>query len=476
MQRSGFHDALAARGLTIGAFDTLIEHAPVGVYVAHDTEGCIFANEALLEIFGIPWEEFRQFGWAKSVVGEDRDPLWAAFTDFGKREGSSDIRYRIQTPTGDVRVIHAVLHPVPDADGHRLATLGLLRDATLEAAGQEQAVQHQQTRALGELSTRIAHQVNNCLQGVLSAEIALQEEVLSPEGRGLLTQMREAVEETASLARDLAGLGRPDTECAPLDLVLGRRRRLYQELVGERIVFDLHLQTDGCLVGLTEDEFDQVMMHVLLTARRMVGGSGTISITTSSSAEAASVFIALTRQDGVDPFPLSTRADLLGQESIRALLCRIGGELEVTPERLSLRFPLGADEDPPTAEDSVHILLVDDHFALRQSLAHAIALQGHTVYTASSVMDALEVLTAHAQIDVVVTDLLLLDGDGSEVGEAASHRDPPAQVVYMSGYPREAVQMIHPIDPEALFLQKPFGPGELLRAISVTSRASRDVN
>ena len=51
------------------------------------------------------------------------------------------------------------------------------------------------------------------------------------------------------------------------------------------------------------------------------------------------------------------------------------------------------------------------------------------------------------------------------VWEWISQRRPDARVIYMSGYTGDAIGRSHPIAPGSRFLQKPFDPLQLARAI-----------
>jgi PAS domain S-box-containing protein len=467
MERSGLYAVMARRGLTIGAFDAMIDDVALGVYVANDVEGCVYANDAMLAMFGCSWPAFAGFGWSQVVDEADRDALWAALADYAERGEPGEVRYRIRTPEGTVRTVHSTLHPLRDASGELAGTVAFVRDVSLEDEGLRAALDAQRAEVVMRLSTRVAHQVNNTLQGLLSAEQALRTEALSADGGELLDHLRDSVQQTAALAAELAGLARPaDDGAGELDRILARGAWLYEQHTGERIALDVSLRAPGCRVGLSSLELEQILLHVLSSARCRMGG-GRIGVRSRVDGEAVELELDLQPSAGsADPLPVSPVADQLGQAAVRALLNRVGGSLAVEERRIVLRLPRLPEAGPVETVPPARILLVDDHPALRQSLAHALALHGHTVHTAASVIDALEVLTAGDPLDLIVTDLLLPDGDGSEVAEAASRQRPPVEVVYMSGYERGAVKMVHGVDPNATFLQKPFTPADLLAVLA----------
>lgn len=106
-----------------------------------------------------------------------------------------------------------------------------------------------------------------------------------------------------------------------------------------------------------------------------------------------------------------------------------------------------------------HILLVDDHHAVRSALVRYLRLHGHTVTDVDSARAALE--RAHEPFDVLVTDLQMPGLDGAELARSLRARGVDGPIILMSGR--------HPDAEEAavadFVLQKPFGPDALCKAI-----------
>lgn len=78
------------------------------------------------------------------------------------------------------------------------------------------------------------------------------------------------------------------------------------------------------------------------------------------------------------------------------------------------------------------ILVVDDHFAVRQSLAIAIAATGWEVETVASGDDALQLLTRR-DFDVLLTDLWMPGIDGVGLIKACRRAKPSLRVLGMTG-------------------------------------------
>jgi class 3 adenylate cyclase len=80
------------------------------------------------------------------------------------------------------------------------------------------------------------------------------------------------------------------------------------------------------------------------------------------------------------------------------------------------------------------ILLVDDEPSARLTLGLLLKRRGHLVQEADGVQAATNALTG-AAFDVVITDLLMPDGEGLEVLRAARTRCPDANVILLTAHP-----------------------------------------
>ncbi len=134
---------------------------------------------------------------------------------------------------------------------------------------------------------------------------------------------------------------------------------------------------------------------------------------------------------------------------------------------------------------ALRVLVCDDEAGLREMLAILLRRQGYEVETASGVREAVERLgAAPSPFDAVVTDLVMPDGSGMEVLEAARRRDPDTQVVMITAYATTERAVAAMRAGAYDYLQKPFENEALLatlekalerRALAAENRALRDV-
>ena len=163
----------------------------------------------------------------------------------------------------------------------------------------------------------------------------------------------------------------------------------------------------------------------------------------------------------------------LGLATVYGIVEQSGGAIAVATApgdgaAFHVRFPAVDDVPagqivPPAAPGGVEtVLLVEDEVVLRR-LAHRVLTQhGYTVLEAGDGHEALAVVEeTDGPIDLVLTDVVMPNLSGPELGERMSSLRPEAKVVYMSGY-TDADGSSAAIDRGAEFIAKPFTPSALI--------------
>jgi DNA-binding NtrC family response regulator len=112
------------------------------------------------------------------------------------------------------------------------------------------------------------------------------------------------------------------------------------------------------------------------------------------------------------------------------------------------------------------VLLVEDEFELSFSLRRLLQRAGHTVLTAATADEAIQVAAdPAAPIDLLLTDFDLEAVTGRELADVLRRGRPGLRVIYMSGYSKERLANRGSDDPDAPFLPKPFSSDHLLTLI-----------
>jgi DNA-binding response OmpR family regulator len=117
-----------------------------------------------------------------------------------------------------------------------------------------------------------------------------------------------------------------------------------------------------------------------------------------------------------------------------------------------------------TAARPIRLLLVEDEFLIRLTLAEALADAGYEVMEAETADEALTLLQADDSIRLLLTDIQLPGRlDGLELVARARDGRPSLPVIYMTGRPDAMTQ--HLGSPWDAFIAKPYLPSEVTATV-----------
>jgi CheY-like chemotaxis protein len=121
---------------------------------------------------------------------------------------------------------------------------------------------------------------------------------------------------------------------------------------------------------------------------------------------------------------------------------------------------------PYSARGTERILLVDDEAAVRLVVRAMLERLGYRVLEAANGAEALGIVeTSLERIDLILTDVVMPDLHGGELGEALTAREPWRRVLYMSGYTGDDIMTRGLARSGTALLTKPFTPDGLARAV-----------
>lgn len=121
------------------------------------------------------------------------------------------------------------------------------------------------------------------------------------------------------------------------------------------------------------------------------------------------------------------------------------------------------------------ILLVEDEENVQRLLTRALGQNGYVVFAASSAREALETFERErGEFQLLLSDLVLPDGNGLELAEQLLARRPDLRVVLLSGYTDDRVRRTGLREKGFLFIQKPVGVRPLLKVIGEATGSQSD--
>jgi PAS domain S-box-containing protein len=133
-----------------------------------------------------------------------------------------------------------------------------------------------------------------------------------------------------------------------------------------------------------------------------------------------------------------------------------------TPELLAekVREVLGPHRDVKGT-----ILIVDDDDSIRRLLRYSLTSDGYAVMEAGNGRQAMQQITQNADIDLMITDLVMPEQEGIETIRMVRKVRPDLKVIAMSGAAGGSYLGSATMLGASASLQKPFSTGELLRTV-----------
>jgi CheY-like chemotaxis protein len=126
----------------------------------------------------------------------------------------------------------------------------------------------------------------------------------------------------------------------------------------------------------------------------------------------------------------------------------------------------GASSAPEPASVDEAILIVEDNVAVRSVLCRVLKDAGYLVLDACDAVQASAICETYAKrIHLLLTDVVMPGVSGPELATELTRKRPEMKVLFMSGYSGMAVTAHGPTRDGAQFLQKPFSPGSVARAV-----------
>ena len=395
--------------------------------------------------------------------------------------------------------------PIFGDDGEFLGYRGIDRDVTERRNVEEQLLQSQRMDAIGNLAGGVAHDFNNLLQAMLTNALLLRERAADAERvRELARHLEEEIMRGGALTRQLLVFSRRETTrpgLLDLNEVVRASTSLLGRLLRENIQLTVELPRDPLHVVADRGQLDQVLMNLAVNAADAMPGGGRLAVRTGAGQDHVWLQLSDTgcgiadeiRGRIFEPFfttKSTGKGTGLGLAVVHGIVTRHGGSVTVHSRpgagaTFTIRLPLAPGGEPAvppaTAEPAASaprgegrsILVVEDEEGVRNGLVEILRALDYRVAAAESSAAALRI-AADESFDLVLCDLLLPDGSGTEVVAGLVARRPGLKVVLMSGYAQEEAVRLGVTEGKVRFLQKPFDITTLAReldeALAETSR------
>jgi CheY-like chemotaxis protein len=292
-----------------------------------------------------------------------------------------------------------------------------------------------------------------------------------------------------------------------LNETVSQLRKMLDRLIGEDVRVQTQLAADLGPVKADPGQIEQVLMNLAANARDAMPSGGTLTLETSNVNLNRSncgpdlhvppgAYVCLTVSDTGIGMDARTRARIfepffttkpagrgtgLGLATVYGIIQQSGGYLSVKSEPgagAAFRIYLPRVNEPvehltqvtmpPAPPHGGHqtILVVDDDCQVRQLAKKVLTTSGFNVLEAEGREQA-ERLAAlhHGAIDVLLTDVVMPGCSGREIARHICGNGSKTRVLYMSGYPNDAIAHHGMLNQEISLLQKPFSPARLVEKV-----------
>jgi two-component system, cell cycle sensor histidine kinase and response regulator CckA len=379
---------------------------------------------------------------------------------------------------------------------------------------QENFAQSQKMQAIGQLAGGVAHDFNNVLTAIIGySDLLLANHRPTDPSFQDIMQIKQNANRAAGLVRQLLAFSRRQTlrpQVLQLGDVLSDLQMLMRRLVGEKIALELRHGRDLWLVKADLNQFEHVIVNLVVNARDAMPGGGRIELRTRNVTAADCVefgekalvradYVAIEVEDNGHGIPADLKEKIfepffttkevgkgtgLGLSMVYGIVKQTGGYVfcdstvgEGTTFRILLpRYVPAEGEEEARKENAKKsaadltghgtILLVEDEEAVRAFGARALAARGYTVLEAGSGAEALEVAEQNiGAIDLIISDVVMPEMDGPTMFGELRKRGVGAKVIFVSGYAEEAFSKNLPVGEDFGFLPKPFTLKQLIETV-----------
>ncbi len=505
-------------------FRAMFEVASIGIAQANPQTGqWVRVNQKMCAITGYSAAELLQMKFRELTHPDDRQKDWDLFQQVVRGE-APDYRMekRYLRKDGAVAWVNVNMTVIRDAAGQPTRTMATIEDITVRKQAedqlrdsrrqlgetltellqtQQQVIQQESLRVLGQMAAGMAHDFNNALSPILGfSELLLDhpEKLVDQERVARSLQIiNTCAQDASSVVRRLREFsrkrGRGDIlQAIDLPGLVRQAIELTQPRWKDQAQaagLTIHIATDLRKVppiGGEEFAIRELLTNLIFNAVDALPVGGTITLGTATDGDFVRLWVSDTgtgmtgevRQRCLEPFftTKGMKGTGLGLSMVHGIVQRHGGTVEIASElghgtTVSIRLPLRLPEtETALAQESalarkLRVLVVDDEPLLRDVAEACLTDDGHTVETVATGVAALARLQA-GRFDVVITDKAMPEMNGEQLAVAINQGAPGLPVILMSGF-GDMMKAAGEMPPHIrVILSKPFTRSTLRAALA----------
>ncbi len=391
------------------------------------------------------------------------------------------------------------------------ALLVIARDVSEQRKLEAQLSQSQKMESIGRLAGGIAHDFNNLLTAIIGYS-QLVKSSLTPNNP-VINEIDEVIktsQRAANLTRRLLTFSKRQP-AAPqiinINSIIKEIKKMLNRLITENISIEISLDNKLWNIKMDPGQIEQILVNLVVNSKEALPDGGKILIETKNIVfdndyisvdkkirTAGRWVLVAVSDNGIgmskeilshvfEPF-FTTKTESegtgLGLPTVYGIVKQNDGDIWVYSENgkgttFKIYFPAvtGVETLLPSQktenkklQGNETILIVEDDVTVRNLAKRALELYGYKILEASSGKDGLEIYSQNKDaIDIVLSDVIMPEMSGKELGKALITINPAIKIIFMSGYTGEVIEKHQDFLEKHTIIEKPFTPQYLASKI-----------
>ncbi|HEQ71158.1 MAG TPA: PAS domain S-box protein, partial [Spirochaetia bacterium] len=503
----------------------IMETSPVCIVTTNRQGKITFANSAAERVLGLSKENitdrvYNDPRWR--ITDMDGQPIPDEELPFQRvmraKKTVAAIRHAIEWPDGRTVYLSVTGSPLSSPGGEVGGVVFAIDDITEEILSErerqkleEQLLESHKLESIGRLAGGLAHDLNNLLTPIIGyADFCLADELPGErELKEIFKKILQSGEDARLLASQMLAFGRRQPlEIRRVDVgaIINELKEILTRSLRESILFRIDPAAGLPPVSADRSQIEQILIHLVANAQDAISGSGEIRIasrhctldadqtvadTVIPSGEYV-VFSVTDNGEGMDgetlrhvfePFYSTKKTPRrvgMGLPMVYGLVKQHGGSITVESGSgkgtvVSVYLPVTAEQaadadravDPtPRATLAGKVLLVEDNEEVRNLTRRLLESIGFQVVAAENGRTALTAFVRHADLVMVVSDVIMPDMNGAALYARLKEKKPDLPILYMSGYTSDIISTHGSVNPNAPLIMKPFTLTQLKNKIT----------
>jgi two-component system, cell cycle sensor histidine kinase and response regulator CckA len=487
-------------------YRAILENIEDGYYEVDLAGNMTFFNDSINRISGYSKEEAMGMNIRKYTDEETAKKVIQAYNRvYRTGEPYRGYSYEIIAKDETKRYIEVSVSLQKDSSGKPIGFRGILRDITEKKRMEEQLLQSEKLRAVGEMASGVAHDFNNALAAILGNTQLLLYTTKDEELKGSLKVIEKVAWDSAQTVRRLQDFTRKsvhqelfkvDVNSIIKDSIEITKPKWKDEVQSRGIHIEMvsNFEEIPTVIGSTS-ELREVITNMIFNAIEAMPEGGKIEIRTFQ--RKSNVFIQISdsgigmteevKKKAFEPFfttkPFSNTG--LGLSMSYGVIKRFGGEIEVESKvghgaTFTIILPIGlegkeeVDVSPIIKKGrEARILVIDDEETVRSVLSRILSQVNHQVTVAENGEEGIR-LFREKDFDLVLTDLGMPGMSGWEVCRAIKKMSSHIPVGMITGWGIEVDQAKIEENGIDFVIPKPFQFDQILKVVdeTIASRGS----